>query len=143
MLRKVAALLFAPVLALTIGTGVAQASPRTTLTSASELCSAPAVFGSYALRACIEFDAAGWVHGYAYVSLDAGHSPCTVRRRYATSGGGLEPLYTTPCPSGAVPHWRVDTPDSICCGTFHMDASIQRTTDGNIAPKAHSPSLTD
>jgi hypothetical protein len=139
MWRKLAMLLLVPVAAMVTGAASAQASPETT--PAAELCSPSAVFGSYALRACIE-PVAGGVHGYAYISLEAGHSPCEVRLRYEWSDGTVSPLFVAPCPSGAVTHFKVSIAATACCGKIRTDASIRRTTDGNINPRAQSPWLT-
>jgi hypothetical protein len=107
----------------------------------ADVCSAPAVFGSYALRACIMHQGAS-SHAYAFVSLDAGHSPCVIRGRYATTDGWVSKLYTRSCPSGAVTHFRWDLPENYGGGWWFYSAfSIQRTTDGNIAPMAQSPAI--
>ena len=107
----------------------------------AELCSAPEVFGSYALRACIEPTSLG-ARGYAYVSVKAGHSPCRVRGRLLSTGGLDSGLATAPCPSGAAEHVRYNLPFFGQHGTFFSAFSIERLTDGNIAPKAQSPRLT-
>jgi hypothetical protein len=135
MWRKLALLLLVPVAATIVGAANAHAS------TAAELCSAPSTFGSYALRACIAPSADGVAQGYAYISLEAGHSPCIVRGRYEFSDGSVTNLYTAPCPSGPVTHLKVVIIDEACC-VVRTDASIQRTTDGHIAPTAQSPWLT-
>jgi hypothetical protein len=107
----------------------------------AESCSAPEVYGSYALRACIE-SAPGGAQGYAYVSLAAGHSACVIRGRYAGTDGSVGDLFTWACPSGAVTHYRVDLPGVVWGFAWYYSAfSIQRTYDGNIAPSAQSPPI--
>jgi hypothetical protein len=114
----------------------AQAAPE------AEHCSQPEGFGSYTLRACIEATVFG-AHPYAYISLEAGHSPCVVRLRWVRSDGLREdPPTVRACPSGAVAHYRVDDDFAVRPGRFQAAASIQRTTDGHVAPAAQSPFIT-
>lgn len=136
MWRRMALLLILPVAALAVSTANAQADTGVN----AELCSAPAVVGTFALRACIERLPDGALQAYAYVSLQAGHSPCTVRIRYVD--GATDPLSPpVSCPSGAITHWRVDhVLQFVCCGTVRTAASIQRD-DGSIGVKAVSPPL--
>jgi hypothetical protein len=134
MWRKLAMAVLLPVTALVLMPSGAQADTR------AELCSAPEVYGSYALRACIEYN--NGAHVYAYVSLKAGHSPCEIRLRWVRSDGAAGPIHTQDCPLGEYEHYRVDHPYSVGPGTFQAAASIRRLSDDHIEPKAQSPFLT-
>jgi hypothetical protein len=108
---------------------------------ADEACSAHAGLGTYHLRACMGvLPGAPGIVAFAYVTLDAGHSPCQIRGRLIGPGDRDNGLYTLTCPAGAVSHWPLYVPVSALNGDFYAAFSIQRTVPNDrVGPQAVSP----
>jgi hypothetical protein len=138
LLMRTGALLMALATAFALQAVVAPAA------HAAEVCSAPAVYGSYALRACVKYRSDGAVLGYAHVSLKAGHSDCVVRGRLASTAGWVgEPVAIGPCPNDIEISFvtpPLPSPHIGYVGTFYSAFSVQRIGD-NAGPRATSPTL--
>jgi hypothetical protein len=105
-------------------------------------CSARSQVGTYHLRACMGFNP--WGAGaiaFAFVTLEAGHSPCMIRGRLVANDRPLG-LYVWPCPSGTASHLPLYVPVPVFNGTYYAAFSIQRTVPNDgVGPHAVSPEV--
>lgn len=115
---------------------------------AAEHCSQPVVYGTYALRACVINSVEGHVLGFAHVSLKAGHSPCVVRGRLASTAGWIsDPAFEHDCPLDVEISFK--TPPlpypaiGYLVGTYYYSAfSVLRKAEPHDGAKTTSPTLT-
>lgn len=118
---------------------VAVASPASAATGGG--CADPTVYFKYAIRACVG-DIAGTASAYAYISLEAGHSPCTLALRIADD---RNPRYVSPpvlatCPAGAVAHFDPFPTYAVSTHPGKWTAYVSITQTGATSPVAKSTS---
>ena len=95
-------------LALTALTSVLSAGPA----AAAASCGLPRGVGGYSVTACIGGSApdGSYTYGYIYITLPAGHAPCTIhgKIRDELNPSSVGVTQTWPCPSGGPVNSRYD-----------------------------------